>query len=106
MKYWWANHTESSRHELAGGYLWNVRSVRALTRASPGDMIVSYSATLVTHVGVVADYASTAPNPSVSGGPEHVHATGWLLPIQWHRLRYPVRPKSHISELAQYLSVR
>lgn len=106
MKYWWANHTEHSRSEIRGGYLWKARSVKALSRAQPGDTIVSYAATLVTHVGIVTDYATGTPNPALANDGSLLGAMGWLLPVQWHRLQYPVRPKSHIAELTSHLSMR
>lgn len=65
--------------------------VNKITEVVPGDAIASYAATLVTHIGIVADYA--APDPAVSRV-GHSRISGWLVPVEWRRLRSAVRPKA------------
>ncbi len=116
MRYWWVNHKQTARQELDGGYLWSpkreARGARSqfydnMRLASPGDIVLSYSGGAVGHVGVVADFASTAPKPESFGSTGvNWSAEGWILPVVWQKLATPVRPKPLINALGPLLPAK
>ncbi|WP_442579096.1 HNH endonuclease [Mesorhizobium sp. ASY16-5R] len=103
------------RQELAGGYLWSPvseangarsRFYDNMRRAAPGDVILSYADGRVGRVGVVADFAISAPKPEEFGGiGAYWSATGWLLPVEWLDATLAVRPKDLLNRLAPLLPV-
>ncbi len=113
MRYWWVNHSQTSRQELEGGYLWSpfreASGARSqfydnMRRAEPGDAVLSFSGGAVRHLGQVADFASPAPKPESFGQVgSYWAAQGWLLPVAWQPLPVAFSPKSHIAALAPFL---
>lgn len=110
MRYWWVNHKQTSRHEIAGGFLWSpMRKANearnyfydTMRQASPGDMVISYSNAKISFFGVVGDFAIPSPKPPVFGGAgSNWHKiNGWLLPVIWKPLITPVVPKQSIGKL-------
>lgn len=113
MRYWWVNHAQTVRQEIDGGYLWSpVREARGarssfydnMRRAAPGDLVLSYAAGKVGRLGIVSDYAMSAPKPEEFGTIGlYWSATGWLLPVQWLDAELAVRPKELLERLAPLL---
>ncbi|GFM79657.1 HNH endonuclease [Pseudomonas cichorii] len=114
MRYWWVNHKQTSRYEIAGGFLWSpMRKANGaenyfyntMREASPGDLVISFSHAEIGHVGVVADFATPAPKPPSFGkaGDNWDKNNGWLLPVCWRALASPVKPKQKIEELREVL---
>jgi hypothetical protein len=113
MRFWWVNHAQTVRQEIAGGYLWSpvTESNGALSRfygnmrlAAPGDIVLSYSDGRVGRIGVVADFAISAPKPTEFGSiGAYWSDVGWLLPIQWADAPLAVRPKTILNRLAPLL---
>ncbi len=73
MRFWWVNHKQTARQELTGGYLWSPVTETSGARsqfydnmrfAAPGDIVLSYAAGQIGRVGMVADFAVSAPKPS------------------------------------------
>jgi hypothetical protein len=101
------------RQEVNGGYLWSpVREANGarsrfydnMRRAAPGDVVLSYAAGQVGRVGIIADYAISAPKPEEFGNIGiYWSATGWLLPVQWLDTNFAVRPKDLMRDLAPLL---
>lgn len=101
------------RQEVDGGYLWSpVREANGarsrfydnMRRAAPGDVVLSYAAGQVGRVGIIADYAISAPKPEEFGNIGiYWSATGWLLPVQWLDTNFAVRPKDLMRDLAPLL---
>ncbi|HUI62559.1 MAG TPA: HNH endonuclease [Steroidobacteraceae bacterium] len=70
---WWANHSESFRHELDGGYLWfaghgersktGSENARNVARLLPGDAVLMCVAGTLSAVGVVLATAMEAATP-------------------------------------------
>ena len=89
MRYWWVNHAQTVRQEIAGGYLWSPvteangarsRFYDNMRRAASGDVVLSYAEGRVGRVGVVADFAISAPKPEEFGSTGgYWGAVGWLL---------------------------
>ena len=113
VRYWWVNHAQTMRQEVEGGYLWSPvaeangaksRFYDNMRRAAPGDVVLSYAEGRVGKVGIVADFAISAPKPEEFGSiGTYWSATGWLLPIQWLDTRMAIRPKDLLSRLAPLL---
>lgn len=115
MRYWWVNHAQTARQEITGGYLWSpvteANGVRSrfydnMRRAAPGDVILSYSDGRVGRLGIVADFAISAPKPEEFGSiGAYWSSSGWLLPVHWLEVPVAVRPKAILDRLAPLLPV-
>lgn len=113
MRFWWVNHAQTMRQEVDGGYLWSPVTESGGKRsqfydnmrlAEPGDLVLSFANGRVGKVGVVADFAISAPKPEEFGTTgAYWSATGWLLPVEWLDLPLAVRPKDVLSKLAPLL---
>lgn len=113
MRYWWVNHAQTMRQEVAGDYLWSpvteANGARSkfydnMRQASPGDAVLSYADGRVGKVGIVADFAISAPKPVEFGAiGAYWSAVGWLLPVKWLEVSLAVRPKDLLNQLAPLL---
>ena len=101
------------RQEIAGGYLWSpvveANGARSkfydnMRRAIPGDIVLSYAEGRIGRVGIVADFALSAPKPEEFGTiGAYWSSTGWLLPVEWIDAVLAVRPKELLTRLAPLL---
>lgn len=101
------------RQEITGGYLWSPvteangarsRFYDNMRLAAPGDIVLSYAEGRVGRIGIVADFAISAPKPEEFGSiGAYWNAVGWLLPVQWLDAALAVRPKPLLSRLAPLL---
>lgn len=113
MRYWWVNHAQTARQEIAGGYLWSPKTEQGGVRsrfydnmreAGPGDIVLSYFGTRVRRVGIVSDFALTSPKPEEFGsvGAYWSH-TGWLLPVTWLPNEIEIAPKAILESMGPLL---
>lgn len=73
----------------------------------PGDPVVSYANASVGAIGIATDVVVASPKPEAFGSRGAQWATeGWLVPVSWHRLTQPFRPKDFLSEIAPLLPER
>jgi putative restriction endonuclease len=101
------------RQEIAGGYLWSPvseangarsRFYDNMRRAAPGDAVLSYADGRIGRIGIVSDFAISAPKPEEYGNTgAYWNATGWLLPVGWIDVELAVRPKELLSRLGPLL---
>ncbi|MGQ0280014.1 HNH endonuclease [Sphingopyxis sp. Q841] len=113
MRFWWVNHKQTMRQEIAGGYLWSpvteANGARSqfydnLRHAAPGDLVLSYANGQVGRIGIIADFAINAPKPAEFGTiGAYWNSAGWLLPVQWLEAALAVRPKALLARLAPLL---
>ncbi|MFA1624201.1 HNH endonuclease [Rhizobium mongolense] len=113
MKFWWVNHKQTQRQELAGGYLWSPKVEKNGSRskfydnmrvAAPGDFVFSYASTKIARIGVVTDFAVIAPKPTeFRNVGTNWGAEGWILPVSWFDRAIGVKPKAILSSLASIL---
>jgi putative restriction endonuclease len=111
--YWWVNHSQTFQQEIMGQYLWSPKTeahgVRShfyenMCSAVPGDLVLSFANTKITYVGVVLDFAISAPKPSEFGSAgANWSNEGWLLPVTWTRLETAVSPAGLINDLRPVL---
>jgi hypothetical protein len=113
MKYWWVNQNQTYVHEVHGGYLWspktNANGARnrfydAMTEVSPGDVIFSFSDTLIGDIGIVSGPHQSATKPTEFGtaGANWTNE-GWYVPVVFQRLTNPIKPKDHMVALGPTL---
>lgn len=112
-QHWWVNHKQTVKHEVDGGYLWSPKVKKDgkpnkfwdnMRVAAPGDYVLSFASGQIAYLGQVADYAFTFPKPDEFGSRGSAWGEeGWRLPVHWRTLVTPVRPRDHISELAELL---
>jgi putative restriction endonuclease len=101
------------RQEVSGGYLWSpvteANGARSqfydnMRRAASGDVVLSYADSCIGRIGIVADFAISAPKPEEFGSiGAYWNTVGWLLPVQWLDAQLMVRPKNLIHRLAPLL---
>jgi hypothetical protein len=113
VRFWWVNHAQTVRQEIAGGYLWSpVREANGarsrfydnMRLAAPGELVLSYAQGRVGRVGIVTDFAMSAPKPSDFGSTgTYWNEVGWLLPMHWIDKSLGVRPKDLLGRLAPLL---
>jgi len=116
MQFWWVNHNQTARQEIEGQYLWSPKTesngarsefYNNMRRASPGDLVLSYSGQAIRFVGRVTDFAFTAPKPAEFGTTgSNWGDEGWLLPVFWVPLGQVVSPKAMIDLLRPLLPTR
>lgn len=112
-RYWWVNHSQTSKHERLGGFLWSPKQnkngaynqfYRNMREAVPGDYVFSFADRKISFLGTVTDYAITTPKPSAFGKTGASWAAeGWYLPVSWRRLETPVEPRQFIDKLLPLL---
>ncbi|TGS92703.1 HNH endonuclease [Mesorhizobium sp. M2D.F.Ca.ET.171.01.1.1] len=101
------------RQEVAGGYLWSPvteangarsRFYDNMRLAGAGDIVLSYANGRVGSIGIVADFAISAPKPEEFGSiGAYWSSVGWLLPVQWLDAALVVSPKDLLARLASLL---
>ncbi|QWF19109.1 HNH endonuclease [Lysobacter capsici] len=112
-RFWWVNHKQTVKQEIADGYLWSPQTESGGKRsqfydnmrvAAPGDRVVSYANRLIKYVGVVQDFARLAPRPpGFHELGKHWGEIGWLLPVEWKVLPQPVHPRELVEQLGPLL---
>ena len=103
QRYWWVNHKQTFKHEIAGGFLWSPKFKSngdrnyfydTMADAEVGDIVLSYANGKVSYFGVVVEEASTAQKPSEFGAAGNVWDNdGWFLPISWQKISPSIQPK-------------
>jgi putative restriction endonuclease len=113
MRYWWVNQNQTYKHEVYGGYLWSPKTNTNGARnqfydnmilIDPGDVVFSFSDTLIKAVGIVTGKATTAPRPTEFGtAGSYWGEEGWFVPVTFRELSIPIRPSVHMDILAPLL---
>jgi hypothetical protein len=111
--YWWVNHKQTARQEIAGQYLWSPKTNSNGARnrfydnmrsATPADLVLSYADGIIRYVGRAAEFAFTAPKPAEFGNAgANWNDEGWLLPVFWTPIEPPVRTRDIIAQLGPLL---
>lgn len=116
LSFWWVNHKQTFKAELAGGYIWSPKTANDgrrmqtydnLTSVNPGDVIFSYANGLISAVGVATAEHREEPKPLGFGGAGKSWAdVGWLVPVEWTDLQVPIEPKKHMAVIGPLLPRR
>ena len=109
------NHKQTVRQETEGGYVWSPKanangarnvSYDNLTRCQPGDVVFSYAFGRIGSIGLVETAAITAPKPPEFGSAgDYWSQEGWLVRVNWQRLREPLVPQTFFDLLQPLLPV-
>jgi putative restriction endonuclease len=113
LRYWWVNQNQTYRHEVPGNYLWspkrNANGARNpfydfMREVAPGDVVFSFSDTLIKAIGIAASNAYEAPKPLEFGqAGAYWDKIGWRVDVRFAQLRLPIRPSEHMQVLAPLL---
>jgi putative restriction endonuclease len=115
MRYWWVNQNQTYRHELAGNFLWSPKRradgarnefYDTMSRVAVGDVVFSFLDTRIKAISVVTAPAQTSPKPDFGNAGLNWSMEGWLVPVNYEELRYPIRPKDHIDVLRPLLPAK
>ena len=116
MAFWWVNHKQTYRQETDGRYVWSPKSKANgapnisydnLTRCQFGDVVFSYANGLISQIGLVEAAAITALKPAEFGSAgENWSQEGWLVRVNWQRLKQPIVPQTFFELLQPLLPER
>jgi hypothetical protein len=116
MAFWWVNHKQTYRQETDGRYVWSPKSKANgapnisydnLTRCQFGDVVFSYANGLISQIGLVEAAAITALKPAEFGSAgENWSQEGWLVRVNWQRLKQPIVPQTFFELLQPLLPKR
>lgn len=110
MKFWWVNHSQTFKEEVGSGFLWSPKVSQTgkshfydnMTLLEPGDIVFSYAHTRIRAIGLVLTRHETAPKPFTDKGGNWADE-GWHVPVVFHPLTEPIRPKDYIEILSPTL---
>lgn len=115
MSYWWVNHKQTFKQEFEGGYIWSPKrnangaanqTYFNLTIVSPGDIIFSYSSTMIQAIGIAERKFYPSPMPPEFGTTNENWSKGgegYLVRVTWDRLKRPIKPKDHLATIVPLL---
>jgi putative restriction endonuclease len=113
VRYWWVNQNQTYRHEFAGGYLWSPKRkangarnpfYEFMREVAPGDVVFSFSDTLIPAIGIARTYCYESPKPQEFGTAGlNWSAIGWKVDVAFRALDKPIRPSEHMSRLRPLL---
>lgn len=116
MRYWWVNQNQTYRHEVSGGYLWSPKKKTNGNRnpfydfmrvVAPGDVVFSFSDTLIRAIGIVGSHAYEAPKPlEFKEAGAYWDLIGWRVDVRFAELQLPIRPSEHMAVLGPLLPER
>ncbi len=109
MAYWWVNQAQTWKHEISGGYMWSPKRNQIgarnqfyenMRQAQAGDLVFAYYKQHIQQLGVVQCPAVSQSKPTDFGTVgDYWGDDGWFVPVEWHSLSAPFRPKTLIEEL-------
>lgn len=113
MAYFWVNHNQTHKLEVAGGYLWSPKrnaddSFNAnydfMRDVAPGDIVFSCANQKIANVGVARSFAyeSLKPEAYDSGGNDWAKI-GWRVDVKFDVLHTPFIPKEYLEMLQPLL---
>jgi putative restriction endonuclease len=116
LRYWWVNQNKTYKAEVGGGYMWSPKSnkdggfnqfYKKMTEAGVGDIVFSFSNTLIKTVGVVSASARSSEKPKEFGKAGDAWDTdGWLVQVDYEEINNPLKPKNHMDILGPLLPDR
>jgi putative restriction endonuclease len=116
LRYWWVNQNKTYKAEVGGGYMWSPKFnkdggfnqfYKNMTEAGVGDIVFSFSNTLIKTVGVVSASARSSEKPKEFGKAGDAWDTdGWLVQVDYEEINNPLKPKNHMDILGPLLPDR
>lgn len=112
-RYWWVNHKQTYRQEIAGSYLWSPKtkangtsnhSYDNMVRVAAGDIVFSFAGAAIRAVGVATGTAESYPKPNEFGkAGEAWGDDGWRLPVEFRELTKPLSTQANAEAIAPML---
>lgn len=109
LVYWWVNQNQTWRQEIEGGYMWSPKrnsngaynqTYENMHLVDIGDLVFSYFDQKIQYIGIVRRPAISWNKPSEFGlVGEYWNSEGWYVPVEWHRLPVPFRPKDILDQV-------
>ena len=119
MRFWWVNQNQTFRQETEGGYLWSPKRSQGgpegrfnqfyenMREVSPGDLIFSFSDTLIRAIGIAQGHCYECPKPTEFGSAgRNWQAIGWRVDVRFTSLMNTIRPMNHMAVLRPVLPGR
>ncbi len=116
MAYWWVNQNQTWKHEIGGGYLWSPKRSQNdrynqfyenMRIVETGDIVFSYYKQRIQHVGIAQRPALSGNKPADFGlTGDYWNNEGWFVPVEWHVIPTPFRPKDIIGSLRPHLPAK
>lgn len=113
MNFWWVNHNQTFKHEFEGGYIWSPKTSAGgrknpfydfMCRVCPGDVVFSFSNTLIQGFGMAVSHCYTSPRPDEFGHIGRIwDSIGWRVDVRFQGLVRKIRPKDHMDILRSVL---
>ena len=113
MRYWWVNQNQTYRHEVHGGYMWSPKVKTNghanafydfMREVAPGDIVFSFSDTLIKAIGVVAGHCYEAPKPKEFGQTgAYWDKIGWRVDVKFHELHGQIKPSTFMDRITPLL---
>jgi putative restriction endonuclease len=101
---------------VSGGYLWSPKKKTNGNRnpfydfmrvVAPGDVVFSFSDTLIRAIGIVGSHAYEAPKPlEFKEAGAYWDLIGWRVDVRFAELQLPIRPSEHMAVLGPLLPER
>ncbi len=113
MRYWWVNQNKTFSQESEGGYLWSPKRksngqrnpfYEFMREVAPGDIIFSFSDTLIPAIGIAQSTAYPSPKPAEFGstGPNW-STVGWKVAVRYFLLSSRIRPADHMHRIGSMM---
>lgn len=111
MRYWWVNQKQTYKDEVKGRFMWSPKKKKgeqrnpfydSMREVSPGDVVFSFSNSLIKSIGVIAGHAQTGPKPAFRVASSWANE-GWFVPVDYCGLDVVFRPKNHIEIIRPFL---
>jgi hypothetical protein len=109
MAFCWVNQNKTYDQEVGGGYMWSPKRnsngaynqfYENMALVQPGDVVFSFRKQKISDVGVIQASGISGRKPKEFGSKgEQWSDEGWLVPVNWFSLEYPVRPQEYIEEI-------
>jgi hypothetical protein len=115
VRYWWVNQNQTYRFQVPGGFLWSPKTradgarnyfYDTMTEVQPGDMVFSYTGSIVKAVGIAQRAAYSAPKPEYESAGENWSNVGWYLETEFSELTSPIRPKDFIDQIRPHITAK
>jgi putative restriction endonuclease len=112
MNYWWVNQNQTYRQEIDGGYMWSPKKKKNglpnvfydnMTRVRPGDLVFSFFNTKMPYLGVIKSQGYSQPKPDFGSPGGTWESDGWMVNVDYRKIRNEIRPKDHIKSLKPLL---
>lgn len=112
MNYWWVNQNQTHKKEIPGGYMWSPKKKKDgssntyynnMIKVLPGDMVFSFFDTLIPYVGIITSRGYSEPKPEFGSVGEAWEKEGWMVNVDYRKLKNAIRPREHMDVLKPLL---